>query len=103
MPRRTRCHRGPKVPPSTTRRTLAQVLIRVHSIITLTRAPAAAAVAPASQTAPPMVRQVSYRSLLRNLVAERETQHWIIGRGNTRILYAKGPLVPWHDSKWLCF
>jgi len=35
---------------------------------------------------------------LPNLVAERETQHWIVGRGNTRIHYAKGPLVPWNDS-----
>src|SRR6202171_943166 len=35
---------------------------------------------------------------LPNLVAERETQHWIIGRGNTRIHHAKGPLVPWNDS-----
>src|SRR5882757_6188589 len=35
---------------------------------------------------------------LRNLVAERETQHWLIGGGHTRIHYAKGPLVPWNDS-----
>src|SRR3979490_1309839 len=35
---------------------------------------------------------------LRNLVAERETQHWLIGRGHTRIHHAKGPLVPWNDS-----